>query len=255
MLCTVRDCRLPLERGDRQWVCGRGHSFDIARSGYVNLLQPQDKRSKQPGDSVEAVAARRRLHDRGVTRPLLEGIAEVVRAEANDVVLEAGCGEGFYLGELAERTGLRGCGIDISIPAVDAAAKRYPGCEWLVANADRFVPYTDDSFSLALAITGRMNAPEFHRVLNGDGRLLVAVPAPEDLIELRGRGRDRVERTIADFSDGFRVIEQRQITTHAELDAAGTEDVLLAIYRPLRHEPPGAMGITLSLDLILFQKR
>lgn len=202
-----------------------------------------------------AVAARRRLHDRGVTRPLLEGIAEIVQAKANDVVLDAGCGEGFYLGELAGRTGFRGCGIDISIPAVDAAAKRYPGCEWLVANADRFVPYKDDSFSLALAITGRMNTPEFHRVLDREGRLLVAVPAPEDLIELRGRGRDRVERTIADFSDGFRIVEQRRITTHAELDERGTEDVLLAIYRPLRAQRVGAMRLTLSLDLILFQKR
>jgi len=255
LLCSVRDCRLPLQIGDRRWTCARGHSFDIARSGYVNLLQPQDSKSKHPGDSIEAVAARRRLHDRGVTRALLDGIASIAQAEVSDIVLDAGCGEGFYLGEIAGRTGCKGHGIDISIPAVDAASRRYPGCEWVVANADRFVPYADESFSLAMSITARMNAPEFHRVLRKGGRLLVAVAAPEDLIELRGKGRERADRTIADFSQGFRVLKQQRVTTSAELDAAGTEDVLLAIYRPMRPEPVGARRITLSLDLILFQKR
>ena len=76
----------------------RGHSFDVARSGYVNLLQPQDRRSKQPGDTPAAVAARRRLHDRGVTGPLLHAIAEIVDTSPSDIVLDAGCGDGFYLG-------------------------------------------------------------------------------------------------------------------------------------------------------------
>jgi len=77
MLCTVRTCHEPLAREERRMVCPRGHSFDVARSGYVNLLQPQERRSKQPGDSDEAVAARRRLHDRGVTLPLFDAVAEM----------------------------------------------------------------------------------------------------------------------------------------------------------------------------------
>ena len=72
------------------------------------------------------------------------------------------------------------------------AAKRYPDCEWIVANADRFVPYADATFTRVLTITARMNSSEFRRVLRDDGRLLVAIPAPDDLVELRGAGRDRV---------------------------------------------------------------
>ncbi len=83
---------------------------------------------------------------------------------------------------------------------MEAAAKRYPKCEWIVANADRFLPYADRSFSIVLSITGRMNADEFRRVLRDDGRLLVALAAPEDLIELRGTGRDRVDRTVETFA-------------------------------------------------------
>src|SRR6185503_5748900 len=106
--------------------------------------------------------------------------------------LDAGCGEGFYLGMLARQAGFAAHGVDISVPAVDAAARRYPGCQWIVANADRFVPYAAGSFSVVMSITGRTNVSEFRRVLREDGRLLVALPSPDDLAELRGAGRDRV---------------------------------------------------------------
>src|SRR5437764_6335913 len=100
LLCPVRDCHLALQREERRLICPRGHSFDIARTGYINLLQPQERRSKQPGDTAEAVAARRRLHDRGVTAPLLEAIAAMANVTSDDDVLDAGCGDGYYLGSL-----------------------------------------------------------------------------------------------------------------------------------------------------------
>ncbi len=253
LLCSVRDCRLALVREGPRMLCPRGHSFDVARSGYINLLQPQERRSKQPGDTAAAVAGRRRLHDLGVTGPLLDAIAEMVAPRPGDIVLDAGCGDGFYLGSLARQTGFEGHGVDISIPAIDAAARRYPACEWIVANADRFVPYADRSFSVVLSITSRMNTDEFRRVLREDGRLLIALPAPDDLIELRGAGRDRVARTVEEFGRGFKLIERRRATTSADLDAAAVQDVLHSIYRPMRSQPAGAMRVTFSLDLLLFR--
>jgi 23S rRNA (guanine745-N1)-methyltransferase len=253
LLCSVRDCRLALVRAERRLVCPRGHSFDVARSGYINLLQPQERRSKRPGDTAAAVAARRRLHDRGVTGPLQEAIAEIMAASPGDTVLDAGCGDGFYLGTLAGQAGFEAHGVDISIPAVDAAARRYPGCEWIVANADRFVPYADRSFSIVLSITARMNTGEFRRVLRDDGRLLVALPAPADLIELRGEGRDRVARTVETFAHDFTLVDRRSVAATADLDAAAVHDVLLSIYRPMRSQPAEAMRVTFSLDLLLFR--
>jgi len=255
LLCPVRGCHLALAREEKRVVCPQRHSFDIARSGYINLLQPQERRSKNPGDTADAVAARRRLHDRGVTEPLLNGIAEMIAAKSSDVVLDAGCGDGYYLGNLAREIGLDPHGVDISIPAVDAAAKRYPECEWIVANADRFLPYADRSFSVVLSITGRMNAGEFRRVLRDDGRLLVALAAPEDLIELRGKGRDRVDRTVETFAQDFTLADRRRVTTTANLDAGAVHDVLLSIYRPMRAHPIEAMRVTFSLDLLLFRPR
>ena len=253
LLCTVRGCHLALVREERRVRCPHEHSFDIARSGYINLLQPQERRSKRPGDTPDAVAGRRRLHDIGVTQPLLNGIAEIIAARPSDIVLDAGCGDGFYLGNLARQSGFDAYGVDISIPAVDAAARRYPGYEWIVANADRFVPYADGSFSIVLSITARMNAGEFRRVLREDGRLLVALPAPDDLIELRGAGRDRVARTVEAFARHFTLAGQRRVTSVADLDAAAVRDVLHSIYRPMRSQPAGAMRLTFSLDLLLFR--
>jgi 23S rRNA (guanine745-N1)-methyltransferase len=253
LLCTVRNCHLALASEERRLICPRGHSFDVARSGYINLLQPQDRRSKRPGDTVKAVAARRRLHDCGLTEPLLRAVERLAGASPDDIVLDAGCGDGYYLGTLAHQTGFDAHGVDISIAAVEAAARRYPDCEWIVANADRFVPYADNSFSIVLSITARMNSGEFRRVLRDGGRLLVALPGPEDLIELRGAGRDRVARTVETFAPDFRLVEQRRVATKADLDAAAVQDILLSIYRPMRSEPAGAMTVTLSLDLLLFR--
>lgn len=253
LLCSVRDCRRPLLREQNRLVCPNNHSFDVARSGYVNLLQPQERRSKNPGDTAEAVAARRRLHDLGVTAPLLQAISEMLAPRSNDVVLDAGCGDGFYLASLASQTGCQAHGVDISVPAVNAAARRYPQYEWIVANADRFVPYAGRSFSAILSITARMNADEFRRVLQDDGRLLVALASPDDLVELRGAGRDRVDRTLETFAKQFTLAGRRRATTVADLDAAAVRDVLVSIYRPIRAQPVEAMRVTFSLDLLLFR--
>ena len=255
LTCPVRGCQLALVSEGRRLLCAKGHSFDIARSGYINLLQPQERRSKQPGDTLTAVAGRQRLHDRGVTEPFLRAVEAIIKPTPSDIILDAGCGDGFHLGSMARNIKFGAHGIDISIPAIEAAARRYPDCEWVVANADRVIPYADHSFTVLLSITARMNAPEFRRVLNPDGRLLVAIPSPEDLIELRGKGRDRVARTLAAFASDFTPIDQRRATTTADLDAVAVNDVLHSIYRPLRPRPAEAMRVTFSLDLLLFHPR
>jgi 23S rRNA (guanine745-N1)-methyltransferase len=225
LVCPVRGCGAPLARLERALACPRGHHFDLARSGYCNLLQPQDRRSRQPGDSPAAVAARRRLFDRGHGDwlvPHLLAAFDALRLPAGAAVLDVGCGEGFYLGALAERREIEAHGLDLAATAVDLAARRYPRPTWVVANADRFLPYADGAFDLALSLTSRLNPAELRRVLaapkrqsdpgglpmgrgdpgdtlarHGDagsipgrhgesgGILLVGVPGADDLIELR----------------------------------------------------------------------
>lgn len=265
LLCTVRSCHLALTREGDRLVCERGHSFDVARSGYVNLLQPQDRRSATPGDSAAAVAARRRFFDRGFAAPLDIAINGLLARRGVSSVLDAGCGEGHHLAAIAAHFRCHGSGVDISLPAIEAAAKRHRDLKWVVGNADRFVPWADASFDCVVSITARMNAAEFRRVIRDGGALLVAIPAPDDLVELRAsilgepQERDRRERTVAEFEPFFTLDRHERVRWTAHLDRESIEDVMTSSYRGLRTRERerlanvGEMDVTLSRDVLLFR--
>ena len=109
------------------------------------------------------------------------------------------------------------------------------------------------SFDAVFSITARMNASEFRRILCPDGRLLIAIPAPDDLLELRGTGRDRSARAVADFAPQFRLERQTRVGTTADLSAEAMDSLLLSIYRPMRATPVQAGRVTFSLDMLLFR--
>jgi 23S rRNA (guanine745-N1)-methyltransferase len=266
LLCTVRGCASPLAREARRYVCDNGHSFDVARSGYINLLQPQDRRSRTPGDTPEAVAARRRFLDAGHAEPLVRAIVEALPLSADDALLDAGCGEGHHLAAFRCAYGVEAHGVDISIPAIDAAARRYRDCTWIVANADRFLPYADASFRAVTSITARLNPSEFHRVLHPEGTLLVVLPGADDLVELRESilgervERDRVERTVDTFSPLFTLERHTTVAHRTLLDRAAMIDVMSSSYRALRTrerarlEELEPMEVTLSRDLLVMTR-
>lgn len=261
----MRGCRLPLAREQRRLVCPRAHSFDVARLGYVNLLQPQDRRSPRPGDSAAAVAARRRFLARGFEDALTRELGDLLTLTPGDALLDVGCGEGHHLAALTARFGCAGHGVDLSVPAIEAAARSHRRLHLVVANADRLLPYGDGAFRVAVSITGRRNAPELHRVLRDDGRLLLVVPGPDDLVELReailGRGllRDRTEAAVGAFGPRF-VLERHARLRHvAQLDPQALADVMTGSYRsgrPGRRDRLAALGplaVTLSRDALLFR--
>jgi len=265
LICPVRGCRSPLARADDRVTCPRAHSFDIARSGYVNLLQPQDRKSARPGDSTQALDARRRFLSRGFETPLTEAILRHLTLVPDDAVLDVGCGEGDFLAAIVTRFVCEGHGVDISTAAIDAAARRSPGLHWVVANADRFLPYADASFRMVASVTARKNAPEFRRVLADGGMLVIVVPAPDDLIELRaailgeGIARDRVESTRESVGPLFTLALHERIRHAVRLDPSGLRDVMALSYRGLRESQRarltalGDTDVTLSRDVLLFR--
>lgn len=275
--CPVRGCGAPLSRSGRSLGCPRGHRFDLARSGYCNLLQPQDRRSRRPGDSAAALTARRRLFDRGRGDwflPHLLAAFDALHLPPGAAVLDIGCGEGFHLGALARERELTPHGLDIAAGAVDLAARRYPRATWVVANADRFLPYASGSFDLAMSLTARLNPPELRRVLadpappaNAGGFLLVAVPGADDLVELReavlGEGclRDRLQPAIATLAPEFELVRHTIVRTRLTLGAEDLQDLLAATYRGGRHdqrqraEGLTEMDVTASRELAVFRPR
>jgi len=223
----------PLQRHDTAWRCPAGHSFDIASQGYTHLLPVQKKRSLDPGDSKEMVAARRRFLNSGAYQPIAAAVGRAVLADlpAGGLLscLDAGAGEGYYLRQLAAAGGpdqqLALLGLDISKWAVLAAAKQDRRPNWVVgSNAN--LPILSGTLDRVLCMFGFPVYGEFARVLKTGGLLLQVDAGPEHLLELREiiYPSLKAERNRApQVPEGFR--QQGSETIRFQLDLAGSEPI------------------------------
>jgi 23S rRNA (guanine745-N1)-methyltransferase len=269
LCCTVRQCARPLTRGARAWTCAGGHSFDIARHGYVNLLQPQDRRSLAAGDSKDVVQARARLIAAGVGNTLVDTVLAMLasRALGGVTVAELGSGCGDALAAIAAARSIDGIGIDISTAAAEHAARRFPHLTWVVANADRRLPLADCSVDVALSLHARRNPGECARVLRPGGLLVVAVPASDDLIELRaavqGKAIDqpRFESLVEAHAPHFALLEHRTARERRALDPTALRALLDTTYRggrkrvSQRLESVAGLEVTLASEVALLASR
>lgn len=184
-----------LEKSDKQLACRNGHTFDIARQGYVNLLPVQHKRSKQPGDSKTMVIARANFLDTGIYEPIAKKLSEIVSAQIADkkdmCFLDAGCGEGYYfdylfntLARTEDLTTLSFIGLDISKDAIIQATKRNKKISWIVGT-NRQPPVEDESIDIILCLFGFLSLEAFHKILKPGGKIIIVDPGAEHLKELR----------------------------------------------------------------------
>lgn len=255
----MRGCAGPLARHDARLVCPAGHAFDRAREGYWNLLQPQDRRSPRAGDRDEAVEARRRWLGRGFAAGLASKVASRIEAgaPAASVALDVGCGEGSLTAQLfASRPGAA-CGVDLSTKAIRLAARLSPELTWIVANADRGLPFADASVGLAVSIFGRRPAAELRRVLAPGGKLILVIPAMDDLLELReasageGISRERTGDAMAELGPGFTLVSRETWRERARHDRGALLDALAMSYRGARaREQERLLGVE-AIDVTL----
>lgn len=230
----------PLTREHGSWRCPAGHCFDIARQGYINLLPVQNKRSKDPGDSKEMVLARQAFLSAGYYQPIADAVSDLVNASApedNTVsILDAGCGEGYYLRELKriQLTNLVSrmhlTGLDISKWAVMAAARQDKSADWIVgSNAN--LPLLTASQDIILCLFGFPVYPEFTRVLKAEGALIKVDAGPEHLIELRKiiypiiKAANQTE----DTPPGFSLVEEHSLRYTIRLSSQTQISQLLAM--------------------------
>ncbi|WP_244216629.1 putative RNA methyltransferase [Gordonia alkanivorans] len=220
--------------------CGGGHSFDVAKQGYVSLLDGRSGSLR--ADTASMVAARARVHDAGFFTPVLDAVAdracEFGAGVDKPVVLDAGAGGGHYLraavSALAESSAVeaRGIGIDLSKFCARAISRGTPRRAAIVADIWRGLPIADDAVTVALSVFAPRNAAEFARVLQPGGGLVVVSPAADHLAEIIEPMQmlrvdsGKSERLQAAFADGFEVVDSSPIRSVTELDAQTVGDLV-----------------------------
>lgn len=189
MIFCCPACGGALEREDRALRCANGHSYDIARQGYVHLLPVKQMHAKIPGDTKQMVDARRVFLSGGYYDAFRDKLAELTDKylPENGVVLDAGCGEGFYTSALYEKAKAKNgsvSGVDISKFAVKAAAGKYKGIDFAVASLFH-LPCAENSADVLTDVFAPIVPEEFFRVLKPGGVMILAVPGARHLYGMK----------------------------------------------------------------------
>jgi 23S rRNA (guanine745-N1)-methyltransferase len=175
-------CARELAEAGGSLRCPLGHSFDIARQGYVNLAAG---RVTHPGDTAQMVAARAEFLAAGHYDFISGALASA--APAAELVVDAGAGTGHHLAAVLDASpGAVGLALDISKPAVRRAARVHPRAAAALCDTWRRLPLADGAAGVLLDVFAPRNGAEFRRVLRRDGILLVVTPTGEHLAELIG---------------------------------------------------------------------
>jgi 23S rRNA (guanine745-N1)-methyltransferase len=240
LICPA--CSLPLKQSVDKCSrrCDNGHSFDVARQGYLNLLLSQHKKSKQPGDTQEMVQARSTFLNSG----FYQGIADFLINQSIQPCLEnssgsfhycdLACGEGFYTSQIHDfleaqlsGTNIFSSGIDISNPAIRAACKRNKCIQWIVASLAR-APLADQSQNLISGLFFHFDFAEIKRLLKPDGYFVMVTTGSRHLIELRELIYEQLKpEKIKDFSKPNNFLEHRKTLYYTEKKVlTGAESIL-----------------------------
>ena len=274
-------CQLTLLASASGYQCTNRHQFDRAKEGYVNLLPVQQKKSLDPGDSAEMIQARRSFLEAGFYQPLSDAVnqllANVLADNGRFVLLDIGCGEGYYSHRLQqylqqqlatkhtiEPPTVTLFGIDISKAAIKAAAKKYRQLHFSVASSYH-LPFADQSFAALLRIYAPSQNSELARVCQPNGWLCTVTPAPQHLIELKQQVYQEARLHSAEIVEeaGFCHRQRQQLSWQWQPQSAAELAQLLQMiplgYRFTPESKQQLLGklpaITLDFYLDLYQRQ
>lgn len=265
-------CAAPLQKLEREFMCANNHHFDSAKEGYVNLLPPNEKASKDPGDSPEMITARTQFLEKGFYHPLADAVATLAikYMPKNGNIADVGCGQGYYTQYLYRKmlaSGLHpSCvGIDISKHAVRAAAKNEKDIQYAVASVIK-LPLMKESIDVITNIFAPRHFPEFSRVLKPNGTILIVSPGPNHLRGLKSalllQETPHDDATFI-LEEGIRLIEEKRVETSMTLETSA--DILhLCMMTPFwwkmtregRENIASLKDLTITIDCVVrvFQK-
>jgi 23S rRNA (guanine745-N1)-methyltransferase len=220
-------CEADLQREAMAVRCAQGHSFDLARQGYLSLFAGAG--SAHTGDTAEMVAARERFLAAGHFEPLAHALAEMAGAVAERagaaagqppgarLVVELGAGPGWYLARVLDRVpDALGLALDVSKPALRRAARAHPRLAAVGADVWGPLPLRDRVATVVIAVFAPRSSPEIDRILAPGGQALVVTPTAAHLQELR--------EPLGLLGIGEHKPEGRELTWTLTLDRAAARD-------------------------------
>jgi 23S rRNA (guanine745-N1)-methyltransferase len=260
--------------------CPAGHSFDLNRKGFVDLVAPVGRKAPV-GDTGAMVEARAKFLDAGHYEPIALALIETLNAEwggaaasADGTLLDRaladiGCGPGFYSRRMFEGVSAltRVVALDVSVAAVAAASRAHDGIGAVRCNVKTGVPILDGAVDAVAVVFAPRNPQEWHRILAPGGLLLVVIPTDRHLIELRERGAilevepAKRERLLREVDDLFVEVSNRTV----EWSLAATPEVINSVVSmgpSAFHDALGATeasgaptSLTASVQLNVFRAR
>lgn len=236
LICPRCGCRLSQNGGSL--FCFFKHCYDIASSGYVNLVLSGAKSQAFSGDNKEMMQARRRTMDRGYYKALADKVVEIIDTYPHDDILDIGCGEGYVTGRIAqafESSNVRGA--DLSKNAILLADKRYKNASFIVANSAS-LPILEGSVDVGIAVFTPTYFGELERVIKKGGIFIKINPSAEHLLDLKELLYDNTylneeEQVVA---TGFELIDS--LTIYDEYKAVGNEIMDLLQMTPYYYHTP-----------------
>lgn len=257
---------LALQLHDKSLKCPQGHSYDLARQGYVNLLAVQQKKSREPGDSKEMIDARKRFLNAGFYTPIATRLAQLsldyLPADTPASCLDAGCGEGYYLDffyhhlEQIKRCDVHLTGLDISKVAIQGAVRRQQAITWVVGNSQH-APVIASSMDMIWSVFGFHHLQGFKNMLAAYGKLIMVEAGAQHLIELRKIIYPHIKpapaKSLQEYeASGWSVLESANLTYQtAPLSNQQLADLLLMTPHLFRASQAGKEALAKLDNLVL----
>jgi 23S rRNA (guanine745-N1)-methyltransferase len=249
LACPVCQGRLALY--GKVICCTEGHSYDVAKQGYVNLLG-----ASEPGnaDTSEMLDARARVHAAGVFNQVTEAIA--TSCGGRQRVLEAGAGTGHYLASaLGTDPQALGVAIDVSKASAKHCVRTDERIAAIVADVWQPLPLRDRSLDAVLAVFAPRNLPEFARVLHSDGRFIAVTPRSGHLVGLRDAyglldiPSAKATQLAAAAAEFFDLIDTRVIKYRVPVDEQLATDLIAMGPNAFHQQPKQVTASVISIDV------
>lgn len=254
-------CSQELNKTNSSYKCNNNHCFDIAKSGYVNLLLA----SSGSGDNKKMVDARYNFLSKGYYYKLAKKISDMLSSylSDNDVIIDGGCGTGYYDNVLKQKYP-NIIGFDISKYAIDKAAKLNKDLLYIVASGKK-VPISSNSCSCIINIFSPTFPLEAKRLLNNNGIMIIVTPKDNHLIELKNIIYDKpyLNPNNIENYEGFEICDSTQIEFKENLikdDIFNLLEMTPYLYKTkeddlLKINKILSLDITFSFNITIYKKK